>query len=322
MIMHRIIDFLKSWLLPTAMITGTLIYLVFAFVPALSGAKPFFLGVAQILMPTAIFLMLFFTFCKINIRDMKPRLWHLEMLALQVVLTLGWMAVIYYFMKPASYAELVGEGVLACLMSPTAAAAAVVTGKLGGSAASLTSYTLESNIVSALLVTFVCPIIHPIAGLNLLAAFLRVLVRVSFLLVLPFILAMALKYVMPKVHARLAALKDVAFYIWGCSLTMVTGMTMRVVFAYLGHPWLVFSLVVAALLICVMKFGLGKAIGSRTGKVDKISAGQAFGQKNTMFTIWMALSWLSPVAAVAPGSYVIWQNIINSYQLWKMGKKN
>ena len=41
-----------------------------------------------------------------------------------------------------------------------------------------------------------------------------------------------------------------------------------------------------------------------------------------MFTIWMALSWLSPVAAVAPGSYVIWQNIINSYQLWKMGKKN
>ena len=136
------------------------------------------------------------------------------------------------------------------------------------------------------------------------------------------ILAMALKYVMPKVHARLAALKDVAFYIWGCSLTMVTGITMRVVFAYLGHPWLVFSLVVAALLICVMKFGLGKAIGSRTGKVDKISAGQAFGQKNTMFTIWMALSWLSPVAAVAPGSYVIWQNIINSYQLWKMGKKN
>ena len=131
-----------------AMITGTLIYLVFAFVPALSGAKPFFLGAAQILMPTAIFLMLFFTFCKINIRDMKPRLWHLEMLALQVVLTLGWMAVIYYFMKPASYAELVGEGVLACLMSPTAAAAAMAATPCRRREANPTMRGTEATVLS------------------------------------------------------------------------------------------------------------------------------------------------------------------------------
>ena len=50
---------------------------------------------------------------------------------------------------------------------------------------------------------------------------------------------------------------------------------------------------------------------------DRISGGQALGQKNTGFAIWMSFAFLNPLAAVGPGSYVLWQNLFNSWQLWR-----
>lgn len=310
--------FLDEWLLPIAMVAGTAGYLLLANVDFLAPARPAVLEAVEVLMPVAIFLMLFFTFCKIEPRDMKPRPWHAATLLLQTALTVACALVIVRLLRPSSSAELVAEGVLACLVSPTAAAAAVVTGKLGGSAASLTTYTIESNVLSAVLIPVICPIIHPVAGMHLAAAISLVLARVSSMLVLPFLLAMLIKYAMPRLHARLAALKDVAFYIWGFSLTMVTGMTMRVVFGHLDRPLLVAALALASLAVCAFKFTAGRLIGAATGRVDSITAGQALGQKNTNFTIWMALTYLSPIAAVAPGAYVVWQNIVNSWELWQM----
>ena len=31
----------------------------------------------------------------------------------------------------------------------------------------------------------------------------------------------------------------------------------------------------------------------------------------------MAQTWLDPLASVAPAAYVVWQNIVNSIQLWR-----
>lgn len=47
------------------------------------------------------------------------------------------------------------EGAMVCLICPTATAAAVITGKLGGSASSLTTYTLLSNLLAAVAVPLV-----------------------------------------------------------------------------------------------------------------------------------------------------------------------
>ena len=40
-------------------------------------------------------------------------------------------------------------------------------------------------------------------------------------------------------------------------------------------------------------------------------------QKNTILAIWMAYTFLDPVSAIAPGSYVLWQNTVNSWHLWR-----
>ena len=119
-----IVSFLKMWLLPVAMTTGTILYLAFANIEALFPFKHFALRLVETLMPVSVFATWFFTFCKVNICDMKPRPWHAATLILQTVLCLGCAFLIIKFLKPATFSELVAEGVLACLLSPTATAAA------------------------------------------------------------------------------------------------------------------------------------------------------------------------------------------------------
>lgn len=75
----------------------------------------------------------------------------------------------------------------------------------------------------------------------------------------------------------------------------------------------------AGLVTCVLQFFLGKNIGGHYK--ERISGGQALGQKNTVLAIWMAYTYLNPLSSVGPGSYVLWQNLINSWQLWKKRKK-
>lgn len=318
--MSKLFVFLKNWLLPVAMISGAGLYLMFSRVNFMAPLRPFALELVNDILPVTIFAMLFFTFCKIGIKEMKPRRWHIILLLTQTILCIICMLTIKYCFRSGDFNELLAQGVLACLLSPTATAAAVITGKLGGSPASLTSYTLESNVLSAILITILCPMIHPIQGLNLFAAFITVLYKISILLILPFVLALMIKYSLPWLHARIAALKDISFYLWGFTLMLVTGLTMRVVDINASDYRLETALVVSAAIVCAMKFTFGKFIGHLYSREDMISAGQAFGQKNTSFTIWMALTFLNPISAVAPGSYVIWQNIFNSFQLWKKRK--
>ena len=74
-----------------------------------------------------------------------------------------------------------------------------------------------------------------------------------------------------------------------------------------------------AAMVCAVHFGLGKWIGSRHG--DRVAGGQLLGQKNTAVGIWMANTYLNPLASVFLAFYSIWQNLFNSWQLWRHDRK-
>ena len=64
-----------------------------------------------------------------------------------------------------------------------------------------------------------------------------------------------------------------------------------------------------------------RRIGRRFGRFNEV--GQALGQKNTTFAIWIAYTYLTPLSSVGPGCYILWQNTVNSieiYQYKKAGK--
>ena len=53
-----------------------------------------------------------------------------------------------------------------------------------------------------------------------------------------------------------------------------------------------------------------------------MAGGQSLGQKNTVLAVWMAQSFLDPIASIAPTAYIVWQNFVNSYQIYRKDREN
>jgi BASS family bile acid:Na+ symporter len=297
------------------MVVGTLVYLVFSKWEFLSPAKPFINSFVSGIMPWLIFAQLLFTFCRIDMKELRPKRWHLWLLMIQFF-SCAAVAALLYYVPMGELNTGIWQGMMVCLICPTATAAAVITSKLGGNAASLTTYTLLSNLLGAVMVPLVFPLVEPHDGLTFWMAFLKILSKVFPLLLSPLLVAWFLKHCVKRVHRWLMVHSGVAFYIWAFALAMVMGQTARSLINSDASAWLI---ALGGLAVCVLQFAVGKRIGSAYG--DRISAGQALGQKNTVLAIWMATAYLHPMAVIAPGSYVLWQNLINSYQLWKKRKR-
>ena len=125
---------------------------------------------------------------------------------------------------------------------------------------------------------------------------------------------------MPSFHKRIVATKDLAFYMWAVSLAIAIAVTCKALAHSQESMWNVGGIAVVTLVACLFQFFFGKWIGSHYGK--KMEAGQALGQKNTVFIIWLGYTFLSPITAAAGGFYSVWHNLVNSWQLYKKRKES
>lgn len=305
--------FFRDWMLVIAMVTGALAYLVYHWIPALHPAGPALERICKTVQPVLLFLMLFLSYCRIEPQQMKPHRWMAWLLLIQCLSFAGLAAVL--IARPDAGLRIGLESAMLCMICPTATACAVVTGKLGGNMAGVVTYTVLINLLVALLVPLVVPLIHPMAGLSFLNAFSRILAKVFPLLILPCLLAWIVRYLFPRLHALLIRYTDLPFYLWSVSLTLAILMSVRALVGSGQRAWILLEIAAASLLCCVLQFWAGKRIGSRYG--CRISAGQALGQKNTVFSIWMAYTFMDPVVSVAGGFYTIWHNAFNSWQLYR-----
>lgn len=315
----KLITLLKKWTLPMAMLCGVTAYLIFAFVPFLEPAAVFFSPILDMILPLFMFLILYVTFCKVDFRKLVPVGWHLWVGVFQLLFVAIIVGAILVFEVKGNGLILL-ESILACIIGPCAAAAAVVTLKLGGSLEEMTTYIFLSNFLCAALIPICFPLIEPGNGMGFMVSFLLILYKVCVILVVPMLLAYITKHFKPlhRFYEWLIGVRDLSFYLWGCSLTIVTGTTMKnIVHADAGVPFLI---LIAALgfLVCVLQFAVGRYIGHFFKST--VNAGQSLGQKNTAFAIWIAYTYLNPLASVGPGCYILWQNLINSVEIWYYGK--
>ena len=211
------------------------------------------------------------------------------------------------------------EALLMCVISPCATAAAVVTQKLGGSLEQMTTYTFLSNFLTALLVPICFPLIEKSADITFLTAFLKILHEVFLVLVMPMLLAYIVKHYLQRLHRKIIAIRDLSYYLWACSLMIVTGTTVRNIVHAEASVWLLTAIALLGLIICIVQFAVGRFIGHFFDHTQE--AGQALGQKNTAFAIWLSSVYLNPLSSVGPGCYILWQNIVNSIEIWKHDKQ-
>lgn len=314
----KIIKFLKDWTLPVSMGTGALLYLVFAYVPQLDEAALFFDPVMEVILPMFMFLVLFVTFCKVDFHKMRPVWWHLWVGIFNLLFVGIVMAVILGLNLKAEKLVLM-EALLMCIIAPCATAAAVVTQKLGGSLEQTTTFTFLSNFITVLLVPVCFPMIEKGADISFMSAFWKILYQVVVLLVVPMLLAYVVKHTMHRLHKKIVSIKDLSFYLWGCSLMIVTGTTVKNILHAEASVLFLAMIALLGLLLCIIQFAVGRFIGHFFGRTQE--AGQALGQKNTAFAIWLGITYLNPLSSVGPGCYILWQNIINSVEIWQERKK-
>ena len=312
----EIIKFIKEWTLPCAMAAGACVYLLFAEVPILEpvgeAVGPWFLEI----LPVLIFMTLYVTFCKIRLHDLRLRSWHVLMQAIRIAMAGALVVAVKSTADPTLRLAL--EGAFACVICPTASAAAVVTEKLGGSIASMTVYTLIDNAVTAVLVPLMFPMIELHADLDFASSFMTILERTALVLVMPFICAMATRRWLPKAAKSIKEHRNLGFYFWAVNLSIVMGLTLHNIFTAGISALSMAALILVPAVVTIVLFGTGKAVGRRFG--DSVDGGQALGQKNTGVGIWLVMIYLNPVVAIAPCAYVVWQNTLNSWQLWCMEK--
>ena len=305
-------------------------------------------------LPWLIFFMLFFTFCKVNPLDLRLHKWHWAVLFAQLFLSFA----TYAGVLALTHNRILAQGLLMCFIMPTATAAPIIAGKLGGSIQNLTTFTLLSNFATAIIVPATFPLINPTADMTFLPAFLLILSRVAPLLLGPFFAAWLLRIgfnayyrktslssstsstsTTPRQFELPKNLAVVPFYLWVASIVVLSAVVTKTVLSsfdfYLST---ILTLLICSFFVCLVQFGLGKLIGwylpaaskgtdyqdvlinpaaapKTMEGVSSITAGQAFGQKNTSLGVWMANTYLDPMASLGAAAYIIWQNIFNSVQL-------
>ncbi len=326
---ESIIRFIKDWTLPVAMTVGTVAYLVFYYVPQLDAAGDRLGPVLDVLMPVMVFLTLLITFCKVDFHQMRLHRWHLGVLAAQLLLVALNVGIIFY-MEDDPQQKLLWEAVLTCIIGPSAAAAPVVVGKLGGNISTMTTYTLISAFLSALLIPVVFPLLEQTVHVDFLTALLIILEKVSMVLLLPLALGWLIQHYVEPLRRWVVSQPNLSFYSWAVSLSITTGITVKNIIHSQSSVSLLLLIAVATLVLCFVQFIIGRGVGRWLGERQRVgdgtsgievNAGQALFQKNTGLSIWVAYMYLSPVASIGAGCYVLWQNIINSIEIWQYKQK-
>ena len=353
---------LREWMLPVAMVTGASLYLIYRILPEpVHHAGPILAKIVSVLQPLLIFSMLFLTFCRIEPKDLKPHRWHWRLLLIQggLFTLLGFAVAGIRCLWPGAgvdgaiasprAAEILIECAMLCLICPTATAAAVVTRKLGGDVPGITTYVVLINILTAVLVPAIVPIVHPQGCVDFWTAFNMIIAKVFPLLISPCLCAWLVRYLFPRLHRWLIRFPDLPFYIWSVALTLAIALTTKAIVHTDMSVGMLLAMAGVSLLCCLLNFTWGRHIGGayrprrrrgaavtgakesemtvsedeavQEGKaMRKVTAGQSLGQKNTIFLIWLAYTFMTPETAIIGGLYSIWHNVYNSWQLRRAGR--
>ena len=310
-------QFVKDWTLPVAIAVGTLVYLTFYLVPQLDTAGDRLGEVIDTIFPLMVFSTLFTTFCRIDFHQMRPHRWHVGVLITQVALVALNCLIIFHVDADPSQ-KLLWESVLTCIIGPAATASPVVTAKIGGNINTMTAFVVLSSFASSLMIPAAFPLLERGTNLDFWSAFFVILQKLSMVLVAPLVLGWLMQHYAKRACAWIVGIPDLSFYLWAVQLSVTSGVTVRNIVHADAPLSVLLMIAVMSLILCFALFLVGRSIGKHLG--DEIGGGQAMFQKNTALSIWVAYTYLHPVASVGAGCYVLWQNIVNSLELYEYRK--
>lgn len=207
-------------------------------------------------------------------------------------------------------------GLLLVGMAPTATAAVAVVALSGGRPV----FVMAAIVVTHLGASIWIPMyIHIFSGFMAKSCIIgtnvdafNVLKGVAPLLIIPWLLSGTLRFLPEESRKNIRKLKSYILPVWGLAIFLIGARTRELWNGMEQDVTVKLLLIVfSVLVVCAIQFKLGAFIG----KKSSVETAQSLGQKNTVLMVWIALNWLGPIYAVAPLSYILWQNVFISFRL-------
>ncbi len=222
------------------------------------------------------------------------------------------LAVLSWAGLTAADYPVLGQVAFFIAITPTATAAPVIVGLLGGNVTYTTAMFMVSNICVSLSLPVLIPVIM---GTPAVGVVHDVVVRIGTVIVLPLVAAGTVRlFFGEKGKALGRGLAPVTFYLWISVVVLIAAQARAFLDAQEHIPWTLLGLVGGiSLLLCIINFVAGYLFG--LPKYPR-ECSQALGQKNNSYTVYLALTYATPIIALGPTIYVLWHNIWNAVQLY------
>lgn len=250
----------------------------------------------------------------IRFRGLRMRLYHWYLLAANLAIgVLAWLLARWICGGNTD----VAKAVFFTAISPTATAAPVVISFLGGNVATVLMGFLISDLGISLFLIGLLPVVTGKMNWQFVNV---VFLNIAFVMALPVFLSRVLLHFWPWL-ADFAKRKIAPHALWAWSIMLlILGGVARTTFdeQQVSAVSILLQIGCATLAVCDLNFFIGWLIGPRRCKLE---SSQLLGQKNTSFTIYLALTFASPVAALGPLFYILWHNSWNAIQMFQYERR-
>ncbi|MBI9072900.1 MAG: hypothetical protein JEY94_14965 [Melioribacteraceae bacterium] len=249
-------------------------------------------------------IMLFFSFLKMDVKKENLKKSHFYILAINIIVPM----IAYFIISPFNLS--LAQVVFITAIAPTAIASPIIVNLLNGKI----EYAVISILLTNFCIAFLLPFLIPtLLNSSSTVTVIDVLIPVATIFLVPYALAEFIKRYFPKVKSGLVKFNKHLFYILILNINLGTSKASYYIRQEMSFSDpIIYQIAVASLLFCVLYFYLGRLV---TPKELKMEGGQSLGQKNNGFTLWIALTFISPLAVLGPVFYILFQNIYISWQL-------
>ena len=195
-------------------------------------------------------------------------------------------------------------------ITPTAAGAPILAQFLKTDIGFVTSAVLINSPLMAFIIPILLPFVVPVEEpLHMQEILFPVLSIVG----IPLLLSELIKRSSANLTAMLLSNKVIAFYLFLLNVWIASGKASHYLFKEQDEAWQILALIaVVTAITCLLNFKIGELLKRFN---QPFAGGLAMGRKNTMFALWIALTFLNPVIVLGPIFYILFQNAYNSYQI-------
>ena len=249
--------------------------------------------------------MLFLIFMQVKVQGMRPRKTHWRILIANIAIGLA-----VWLLASLSGSRDLAHAAFFTGITPTASAAPVIMRFLGGDVEFVVTSFLTTNIGVSLSLTGLIPLVTGNFTLNFLG---NVAWNLFFLIGIPMTAAFIVRKLYPKGKELAPKLAYFSFLLWLSMLFLTASSASAYIRRTSVSPLILLEIAGLSALICTVNFALGHVLA---GKEFRRESSQSLGQKNTMFTLSLAMTFSGPLAALGPTFYVLWHNLWNAVQMF------